>query len=72
MVLNVDAMTEMDRGFAEDYAAYIRGHAAVFVSINHEANRFRVRDLEGLRGMAVERYPYWMRAGYAEEVFRAG
>jgi hypothetical protein len=68
IVLNVDSMTEMDRAYAEAYAAFIASHAKVFISINHEAN-FRVNELEPLRSAAVIRTPYWMRPGYVEEFF---
>jgi len=69
VVLNVDSMTEMDRGFAEEYASYIQARATCFVSINRETNPFRVCELAGLGQMFVQRFPYWMRDGYAEEIY---
>jgi hypothetical protein len=69
VVLNVDSMTEMDRKFADEYAAWIRTNAKCFLSINHDANPFRVSDLEPLKFMSLQRFPYWMRDGYTEEVY---
>ncbi len=69
VVLNVDSMTEMDRRFADEYAAFIQARAACFLSINHEANRFRVSELAPLQPMFVQRFPYWMREGYTEELY---
>jgi hypothetical protein len=69
VVLNVDSMTEMDRAFAEEYAAFIQTRAKCFLSINHDANSFRVRDLAPLKDLVAGRFPYWMREGYTEEIF---
>jgi hypothetical protein len=47
----------------------------MFLSINHERQRFTVRELFSKIGLtAASRAPYWMRRGYVEEVFllRAG
>jgi len=69
IVINADSMTEMDREHAEAYAAFIATHAKVFISINHDANSFRVSDLAALRGVATLRAPHWMNVGYTEEFF---
>lgn len=69
IVLNADSLTEMDKEVAQGYADYIAGNAAVFLSINHEANQHRVRDLK-FEGMeCVSRSPHWMRTGYVEELY---
>jgi hypothetical protein len=70
-VLNADSLTEMDRPTARLYCEAIRDRAATFLSINHEYNPFTAREVcndVGLR--AASRTPYWMRAGYVEEVYR--
>ena len=69
IVLNVDSMTEMDREYAEEYAAFFQARAKCFLSINHDANRFRVCELGALKGLRAGRFPYWMREGYAEEIY---
>ncbi|HEX4121088.1 MAG TPA: putative sugar O-methyltransferase [Verrucomicrobiae bacterium] len=69
VVLNVDSMTEMDRRYAEEYGAFIRTNAKCFLSINHDANPFRVCDLDAFKPAAVGRFPYWMREGYTEEIY---
>lgn len=53
----------MDRAVAENYVAAIKARASTFLSINHESNAFTVRELIG-----GNRYPYWLRRGYVEEV----
>jgi hypothetical protein len=72
IAINVDSMTEMDREHAERYAATIVDRARIFLSINHEINPFRVHDLKALSGIPMQRHPYWMRKGYAEELFFLG
>lgn len=69
IVLNADSLTEMDKAVAQDYADYIAKNAAVFLSINHEANAHRVRDLKFEGMTCVSRSPHWMRAGYVEELY---
>ena len=69
IVVNVDSMTEMDIKTAGAYSKSIRARAAAFLSINHEINTFKVSRLPELAGVPVERHPYWMRKGYAEELF---
>jgi hypothetical protein len=63
LVLNADSLTEMSRAYAEKYVAFIVDRATFFMSINHEANDFRVCDL--LPGML--RFLYPLRKGYIEE-----
>ncbi|HEX4122323.1 MAG TPA: putative sugar O-methyltransferase [Verrucomicrobiae bacterium] len=69
VVLNVDSMTEMDRKFADEYAAWIQANATCFLSVNHDLNTFRVCDLAPLKRMSRRRFPYWMRDGYTEEIY---
>jgi hypothetical protein len=72
LVLNVDSLTEMDFSVAQAYWDKIKISTNTFLSINHEANKFRVRDLlfEDLHSLVVHRGLYWMREGYAEELIR--
>jgi len=67
--LNVDSMVEIDHAFTEEYGLLIASRTKAFLSINHEANRHRVRDLRALSSMVSRRFPYWMRDGYAEEIY---
>jgi SAM-dependent methyltransferase len=72
LVLNVDSLTEMDFSVAQAYWDKIKISTNTFLSINHEAHKFRVRDLlfEDLHSLVVHRGLYWMREGYAEELIR--
>jgi hypothetical protein len=71
VVLNVDSLTEMGEKTATDYFTWMSENCETFLSINHEANHFTVRDLclslypSSLRS----RNPYALRTGYVEEFF---
>jgi hypothetical protein len=65
LALNADSLTEMSRSYAEQYICFITKQAKFLLSINHEANEFRVSDL--LPGMF--RFLYPLRTGYVEEWF---
>ena len=69
VVANIDSMVEMDLVYAEEYGRFVATRAKAFLSINHEANKHRVRDLPSLYSMHVTRFPYWMRDGYVEEIY---
>ena len=66
-VLNVDSFTEMDRAHAQGYVDFAAKHADALISINHEANDFTVGEL--FSTPACIRSPYWLRAGYIEELY---
>jgi len=71
LVVNVDSLTEMSREVATSYCAMAKSRADTFLSINHEANTFTSREIfSGLGLTAESRTPYWLRLGYADEVFR--
>jgi hypothetical protein len=72
LVLNVDSLPEMDFRVAQAYWNKIKASTNTFLSINHEANSFRVRDLlvKDLNSLNVQRELYWMREGYVEELIR--
>jgi hypothetical protein len=72
VVLNVDSLTEMGDDDASRYASWIAENAATFLSINHEANELTIPILakDTFASANCYRFPYWMRPGYAEEIFR--
>jgi hypothetical protein len=74
LVLNVDSLTEVGRETADAYWKQIESRAGLFLSINHEANPYTVREivLSSPRVTSYTRYPYWMRRGYVEETVRLG
>jgi hypothetical protein len=72
VIVNVDSLTELGVTLAERYLRRAAELAPIFWSVNHEANPFRVFTLDSSRHIfpSVDRRPYWMRAGYVEEVYR--
>ena len=70
LVVNVDSLTELAPDVARSYAEAIKARAGMFLSINHEHQRFTVRELFSQIGLSARsRTPYWMRQGYVEEMF---
>jgi hypothetical protein len=72
LILNADSLTEMGWTTALAYWDQISLRADVFLSINHEANPFTVREIMGSSHCfaSYDRRPYWMRGGYVEEIIR--
>jgi hypothetical protein len=72
LIVNVDSLPEMGQAVAQSYVDQIAKRSPLFLSINHDAGPFRVRDLMGPQHHvhSVDRRPYWMRRGYAEELVR--
>ena len=72
LIINADSLTEMDFDVAQSYWNKIKVSTKIFLSINHEANKFRVRDLfiEDSNSLIVHRGLYCMRKGYVEELIR--
>jgi hypothetical protein len=69
IVVNVDSLTEVGREVAEGYVRWIMKNSRRFWSVNHEANPFTVNELlKEFPEATVERFPYWMRDGYVEEI----
>jgi hypothetical protein len=70
LIVNVDSLPEMGLAVAQTYVDQIAQRSPLFLSINHDAGTFRVRDLLGPQHkvMSIDRRPYWMRRGYAEEL----
>lgn len=71
VVLNTDSLTEMAEDVAENYLTFAAAHSKMLISINHEANLFTVHDVSRRHRALVcmARSPYWLRAGYVEEIF---
>lgn len=72
VVLNVDSLTEMGEAGASRYASWIAAHAVTFLSINQEARDVTIPALakDALAAADYRRFPYLMRPGYVEEIFR--
>lgn len=70
LIINVDSMTEMDISVARKYWGKIKQSTKKFISINHESNPFRVKDIisDDRDNFSVQRKLYWMRYGYVEEI----
>lgn len=66
LMVNTDSMTEIPY---EDAKAYVDSQCAKsLLSINHEQNSFRVKDIVTQKKLQW-RYPFWVRPGYVEEFF---
>lgn len=72
IAFNADSLTEMALDNANAYAKKIVATSRLFVTINHEINAFRVSDLLAPKGLSGQRFPYWMRKGYVEEIYFIG
>lgn len=72
VVLNVDSLTEMNIDVARDYLKSLINKTKWFLSINHEANEFSVKqmadDFPEYELTAKNRS--WIRKGYVEELYR--
>jgi hypothetical protein len=71
LIVNIDSLTEMDLATGSRYVKKIAEKADYFLSINHDVNDFSVAELvqSEERIKVVYRSPYWLRQGYAEELF---
>ena len=70
LALNVDSLPEVGRETAQRYLVEIASHARLFLSINHEAGAFTVRELldEADLTEQTQRFRSWIRPGYVEEL----
>ena len=70
IAINVDSLTEMDFAQALRYWRTIEERSSVFISINHEAQSFRVADLPRAAGsdLTFLRFHNGVRKGYVEEI----
>ncbi len=67
VALNADSFPEILPDQVRKYLKNISEQARILISINHELSELRVYD--EFHTLA-ERFPYWMRKGYVEEVVR--
>jgi putative sugar O-methyltransferase len=69
LIINVDGMTELDKSMAQSYWDKIKTSASQFISINHEIDLFRMRDiiLADMDSLDYDRSFYCVRSGYVEE-----
>ena len=67
LAVTFDSLTEMPASVGEGYWNEIKSRAKMMLSINHEANEQTVAQICKTR--PDQRFPCWMRRGYAEELF---
>ncbi len=68
LMVNMDGLTEMG---IEQASKYVQSNCAKdLFSVNHEVNSFRVCDIQPSNRRKEYRYPFWLRPGYVEELFR--
>jgi hypothetical protein len=74
IALNNDSMVEIGLEAVESYWRQLAQRAEIFVSMNHEAQSFRVADLPARLGLDVKtlRSFHPVRQGYIEELFLLG
>jgi hypothetical protein len=71
LVLNADSLTEVGAKLAFEYVKRIFEMSDTLLSVNHEANEYCVAELfDGKDDVEVERFPFWLRNGYVEEIVR--
>lgn len=72
LIINADGFTEYDPSVARAYWNRIEKCTPIFLSINHESNSYSVETLinESTFDAEVNRFPYWMRRGYIEEIIQ--
>lgn len=74
VAINNDSMVEIGFKAVEEYWKQLANRAEIFLSINHEAQSFRVADLPASMGQACKslRTFHPTRKGYIEEIFFLG
>jgi putative sugar O-methyltransferase len=72
LVLNANSFTEFGESVAQGYWKQIESKADIFLSMNHEANAYTVRQFidSSPRIDTYDRHPCWIRKGYVEETVR--
>jgi len=72
LILNADSFVEFGESIAQKYWREIESRTGIFLSINHEANAYTVRQFidRSPRVETYDRYPYWIQKGYVEETVR--
>ena len=70
VVLNANSLTEMTHAQATAYFQFARRYCRAFLSVNHEANVFTVREIAAQCGCdSVSRSLSAIRIGYVDETF---
>lgn len=70
IAVNVDSFPELECGTTSRYLRVLSKLVSVLLSINHECLPVMVHELAGqFAPSSYERFPYWMRRGYIEEIF---
>lgn len=71
MVVNMDSFPEFGLEIAREYVGKIKKSTKKFLSINHEGEKYTVRQLfmDDPDIVRYSRTPFWLRKGYVEEVF---
>jgi hypothetical protein len=67
LAVNFDSLTEMPTPIGERYWKEIKSRARMLLSINHESNEETMTEITKTK--PNQRFPCWMRRGYAEELF---
>ena len=67
LAVNFDSLTEMPAAVSGRYWGEIKSRAKMLLSINHESNERTMAEICKTR--PNQRFPCWMRRGYAEELF---
>jgi putative sugar O-methyltransferase len=71
IALNVDSFPELQEETAFRYIEAVSKQSPTLLSINHELLPVRVSELAlKFHPISYDRFPYWMRRGYIEEIFR--
>jgi hypothetical protein len=71
LIVNVDSLIEIDINTINAYLNKIQEISPMFLSINHEINKYSVFELlsTSRKVKKLQRHPYWMRLGYVEELY---
>lgn len=71
MVVNMDSFPEFGLEIAREYVGKIKKSTKKFLSINHECEKYTVRELfmDDPDLVSYSRNPFWLRKGYVEEFF---
>ena len=68
IMVNLDGLTEFG---IEEATKYVQHDCSpMLLSINHEVNEFRVWDIAQPYRKLEYRYPFWLRDGYVEELYK--
>jgi len=67
VVINVDSITEMNMDSAKEYCEKMKNNTKYLMSINHEAQAFKVSDVCKMKRLS--RNPFWLRRGYVLEEY---